>query len=65
LLEESPSLRPTVGAVIARQLPAVRGIVAETLADYGEIPRVPLEDIHYDSDAVLGRGFPAEPDSPG
>lgn len=65
LLEESPSLRPTVGAVIARQLPAVRAIVAETLADYGEVPRVPLEDIHYDSDAVLGTGFPAGPDSTG
>jgi hypothetical protein len=65
LLEESPSLRPTVGAVIARQLPAVREIVAETLADYGELPRVPLEEIHYDSDAVLGRGFPTDPEPTG
>jgi Domain of unknown function DUF29 len=35
LLEDSPSLRSTVGAVIARQFPAVREIVAETLADHG------------------------------
>jgi hypothetical protein len=65
LLEDSASLRSTVGAVIARQLPTVRDIVAEALADHGETPRVSLEDIHYDAELVLGKGSPVEPGSPG
>jgi hypothetical protein len=65
LLQDSPSLRPTVGAIIVRQLPAVRELVAETLADHGETPRISPDDIHYDADAVLGKGFPAEPKLPG
>ncbi len=65
LLDDSPSLRRTVGAVIARQLPDVREIVAEALADYGETLRVALEGLSYDADSVLGGFFPAEPDIAG
>ena len=58
LLEDNPSLRPTVGAVIARELPDVREIVVSGLARYGETPRVPLEGLRYDADAVLGGFLP-------
>lgn len=64
LLEDSPSLRRTVGAVIARQLPDVREIVAEALADHGETPRVAVEGLSYDDEQVLGGFFPAEPGTP-
>jgi Domain of unknown function DUF29 len=62
LLGDSPSLRQTVETVIARQLPDVREIVADALADYGETPRVALAGLSYDADAVLTGFFPAEPD---
>jgi Domain of unknown function DUF29 len=65
LLEDSPSLRRTVGAVIARQLQDVREIVAMVLARYGETPRVAMEGLSYDAEAVLGGFFPAGPGSAG
>ena len=58
LLEDSPGLRPTVGAVIARQLPVVRDIVAAGLDRYGETPRVALDGLRYDADTVLGGFLP-------
>ena len=56
LFEASPSLRRTLADVIARQLPPARVAVAEVMAEYGEAPRVPLDALHYDAAAVLGRG---------
>ena len=58
LLEDSPSLRPTVGAVIARELPDVRRDVAAMLADFGETPRVPVAGLRYDAGAVPGGFLP-------
>ena len=54
LLEDSPSLRRTVDAVIARQLPGVREIVAASLARYEETPRVAVEGLSYDAISVPG-----------
>jgi hypothetical protein len=65
LMDDSPSLRGTIAGLITRQLPDVREIVAEALADYGETPRVALEGLSYNADAVLSGYFPAEPDSAG
>jgi hypothetical protein len=62
LLEDSPSLRRSLDAVIARQLADVREIVAATLARYDETPRVALDGLGYDADAVLGGFLPAGPD---
>ena len=62
LLEDSPSLRRSVDAIIARQLADVRADTVAALADYGERPRVPIGELSYDADAVLGGFFPAEPD---
>jgi hypothetical protein len=54
VLEESPSLRPSLNAVVERETKRIRPLVAETLAQYGEIPRVPLEQIAYSAEQVLG-----------
>jgi len=59
ILESSPSLRPTLDAVIARQHARALRLVASVLALYGETPRVPLEAIQYRADQVLGPWFPA------
>ena len=58
LLEDSPSLRRTVDAAIARQLPDMREFVAVVLERYGETPLVAMEGLSYDADAVLGGFFP-------
>jgi len=62
LLEDSPSLRRTVGTIIARQLPEVRADVSEMLTDYGETPQVAVQGSSYDAEAVLGGFFPAVSD---
>jgi Domain of unknown function DUF29 len=65
LLADSPSLRQTVDTIIARQLPDVRADVTEMLADYGESPRVAVQGLSYDAEAVLGGFFPSGPENPG
>jgi hypothetical protein len=54
LLEDSPSLAPSLPAVCARQRQRVGPIVAAALAAYGETPRKPLEDLNYTVEQVLG-----------
>ena len=61
LLDANPSLRRTVGDVIAQQLPDVREIVAVVLARYGETPRVAVDGLSYDAEAVLGSFLPSDP----
>jgi hypothetical protein len=63
LLEDSPSLRRAVDAIILRQLPDVRQAVAEALADYGEAPQVAVEGLSYDAETVLSGFFPPERDT--
>ena len=58
LLDANPSLRRTVGDVIVRQVSDVREIVAASLARYGETPRVVVDGLTYDAEAVLGGFFP-------
>jgi hypothetical protein len=58
ILESSPSLRPTLDAVVARQHVRALRLVAGVLALYGEAPRVPLDGIQYSTDQVLGPWFP-------
>jgi hypothetical protein len=59
LLEDSPSLAPSLPAVCARQRQRVGPIVAASLAAYGETPRVPLEHLSYTMEQVLGPWLPA------
>jgi hypothetical protein len=58
LLEDSPSLAPSLPDVCARQLRRVRPIVAAALASYGETPRVPLDELSYNEAQVLGPWLP-------
>jgi hypothetical protein len=58
VLEESPSLRPNLDAVITREMKRIRPLVADALAQYGETPHVPLERIDYNAKQVLGPWFP-------
>jgi hypothetical protein len=61
VLEASPSLRPTLDAVIQKELKRIRPLVADALAQYHEAPRVKLEQLNYTADQVLGAWFPANP----
>jgi hypothetical protein len=62
VLEECPSLRPTLGAVIKRGLGRRPPLVANPHADYGETPRVNLHEIDYTIEQVLGPWLPGDPD---
>jgi hypothetical protein len=55
ILETSPSLRPTMDTVVARQHGRALRLVASVLALYGETPR---DGIQYRTDQVLGAWFP-------
>jgi hypothetical protein len=58
LLQSSPSLRPSLDAVVARQHARALRLVSGVLALHGETPRVPLDGIHYRTDQVLGPWLP-------
>jgi hypothetical protein len=58
LLEDSPSLRPSVATVIARELPRARRVAAEALAQYGEQSLIDLSAISYSEAQVLGDWLP-------
>jgi hypothetical protein len=60
LLETSPSLRPTLSAVVSQQLPRALKLTASALALHGETARVDLGTITYTADHVLGDWFPAD-----
>jgi hypothetical protein len=60
LLDESPSIRPQVGAMIAQETPAARRLAAMALTEHGETPRVDLQSLSYGEDQVLGDWFPQE-----
>jgi hypothetical protein len=61
LLEDSPSLRPIVANIIARELPKARRFAGTVLTRHGEAPRVDLQTIAYSDDQVLGDWFPDAP----
>jgi hypothetical protein len=59
LLEDSPSMRPAVGATIARELPRARRLAGVALRLNGEPPRFDLAAINYSERRVLGEWFPS------
>jgi hypothetical protein len=59
LLRDSPSLRPTVPAVIADECGTASRIAAADIADYGEQSSVDLAQTRYTSDQILGDWFPS------
>jgi hypothetical protein len=58
LLDESPSLRREVVAMIAQALPRAREVARLSLEAHGEAPRVAIERLAYDEEQVLGRCSP-------
>jgi Domain of unknown function DUF29 len=58
LLADAPSLRPTVPAVIERELASAREAVRDDLADRREQPRVDLAALSYTAEQALGTWFP-------
>ena len=58
ILDESPSLRREVGAVIARQAPRARALLRANLDDYAETPRLDIDTLNYTEEQVLGDWFP-------
>jgi len=61
LLEDSPSLRPAVDAIIVRELLRARRLAAVALRRHAEQPRVDLQAISYSEPQVLGEWFPDVP----
>jgi hypothetical protein len=59
-LEDSPSLRPKVDSIVARQLSRQRRLVADVLALYNQAPLVPLEGTTFSVAQVLDPWFPAD-----
>jgi len=59
LLADAPSLRPTVGAVIAKEMGKARSRARLAMEGYGEQPAPDIDMIVYTDDRVLGAWFPA------
>jgi hypothetical protein len=58
VLADSPSLRPTVSAVIDNELGKAKRAAALALADYGERVLGDLASLRYTTDQVMGDWFP-------
>jgi hypothetical protein len=58
LLDDSPCLRPTVPAVVERQIAKARKMATTALAGRGETPRVDLAGVTCSADQVLGDWLP-------
>ncbi|MBV8705352.1 MAG: DUF29 domain-containing protein [Acetobacteraceae bacterium] len=58
ILKQSPSLRREVAGMAADQMVRMRALVRDTMADYGETPRQPLDAVTFDEAKVLGDWLP-------
>lgn len=58
LLRDSPSLRPLIGDIITRRLPAARRLAVAALDAHGERPTMDANLITFDEAQVLGDWFP-------
>jgi len=61
LLRDSPSLRPSLGNIIARRLPTARRLAVAALDAHGEQPSMDPNLITFDEQQVLGEWFPDAP----
>ena len=61
LLEDAPSLRLTIAAVIGRRVDKAKEQVRRNLADYGEQPRIDIDSLTFTEDQVLGDWLPEDP----
>jgi hypothetical protein len=60
VVADSPSLRPSIPAVIDKELAKANRVAALALADYGEQTRADLGSLRYTAEQVLGDWFPDE-----
>jgi hypothetical protein len=58
VIEDSPSLRGSVGQAIAKEIGPAQRQVSLALADHGETPTVDVPRISYSESEVLGDWFP-------
>ena len=58
LLDDSPSLKPAVPVVIAAEMPTARRLATLAMEEFGEAPRVPLDQLSYTEAQVLGPWLP-------
>jgi hypothetical protein len=58
LLEDSPSLRQRLDAMIAKEIRRAAPQASAAMQDRGEPPTVDLKDVAYSADQVLGDWFP-------
>ena len=58
LLEDSPSLRHYVDALIARRLPLAHRLALSSLAAHGETPQIDVTALQYEQSQVLGDWWP-------
>jgi hypothetical protein len=58
VIEDSPSLRQTVGRAVAKEIGPARRQVSLVLADHGETPLVDLDRASYSEAEVLGDWLP-------
>jgi hypothetical protein len=60
LLEDAPSLRIRIAAVISKRLPAAKKRARIDLEEYGDESRVYLDGLNYSVEQVMGEWFPPE-----
>jgi hypothetical protein len=60
-LKTSPSLRREIGQMILDETQDAQQDVAATLQDYGEQPRVVIEELTYTEQRVVEAWFPEDP----
>jgi Domain of unknown function DUF29 len=53
-----PGMKPTVAEVIAAELPDARRLALLSLKEHGETPCVPLDQLGYTEEQVLGPWLP-------
>jgi hypothetical protein len=58
VIEDSPSLRQTIGRVIAREIVPARRQASVALTGHGETPHVDANQLSYSEPEVLGDWFP-------
>jgi len=61
LLEDAPSMRPTIAALIGRRVDKAKEHVRRNLTDYGEQPHVDIDRLTFTEDQVLGEWLPKDP----
>ena len=61
LLENSPSLRPKLPDVMAKEMPRAKKLVRQALAAHGEKPIVDIDGLMFTDDEVIGDWLPEPP----